>query len=218
MDEAGDSLPALSPRRQRFVDELCVDWCMNRAARAAGYSEANASKQAHRLMEDPTVAAHIEMRLAMHREESEVRREQIAQVLIDVGLRYDVSHIVGIDPRSLPPAIARCIKSVKARHHPDGSVTYAYELHDRLAALAQLAKLYGLNEPERHAIETPEPLPTRGANADWRDGLTDDELAAWGAARAAGNLAEAERLRQLGSNRVARAVAQRIHDDRSTRR
>ena len=203
-----DNLPVLTPRHRRFVDEYCYDFNATRAAVAVGFVAAHATQEGYRLLQRADITTHVQARIGVLREQVDIKREQIAEVLADIGLRFDVSHVVGVDPRSLPPEVARCVQEVKVTRHMDGSVSYKYKLHDRVRAIEALSKLLGLNAPDKLEVQTPQALPTE--RGEWRDGLADAELIAWGVARSSGNGVEAARLERIGAERVAAVVSRHI--------
>lgn len=135
---------ALTAKRQAFVDSYLGTWNASEAARVAGY--AAPGQEGHRLLKIAEIADEIQRRVserAMSADEVLVRLAEIA--------RGDMSDFVSFSPGVKLPLLDlakahregkfQLIKKLK--YTDQGGVEF--ELYDKLAALAQIAKAQGLD-------------------------------------------------------------------------
>ena len=87
----------LTPKQERFIDEYLIDLNATAAAKRAGYSEKNAEKIGHQLLEKTRVAAEVEKRKQKRRERTELTAEWVIGKLKDLAERaaeyHDAPHI-----------------------------------------------------------------------------------------------------------------------------
>jgi phage terminase small subunit len=83
MNHSGATLPALTPKQQRFVGEYLIDANATKAAVRAGYSERTANQQGPRLLEHPGIAAAIDAAKVRRSEKLEVDAEFVLQRLVE---------------------------------------------------------------------------------------------------------------------------------------
>ena len=216
--------PSLSIRERLFCDAVIAGASLTDAARGGGWTGAPETLHAtaSRIAQRPHVAREIERRRAWLALSGVADQLEIAAALSDIA-RGEIGPLVGIDANDLhqlPPRIRRTIKKmtvVERTSAVDGSTSRRteMELHDPIKAAAQLCRMMGWHAPERLAIEHGS---DQGGDArEWREGLSDSELAAWGVAVSAGDHDSAARWQQVGARRVREAVARLLEQRKGTR-
>lgn len=160
-DHADTPVAGLTPRQAAFVREYLVDRNGTQAAIRAGFSRASARTQAAQMLRiakvreaaDALVAASASERIAEH-------EELCAQLTAMV--RSSVSHfLTGAgevdEARFADPELAAGVEYFRSSTTTDaeGRTTRRVEfrLCDRIRAMERLAKLRGLDGPERHRHE-----------------------------------------------------------------
>lgn len=145
-----EDMPPLTDQAFRFAQEYMIDCNAAQAAIRAGYSRASARQRAYELMQDPRVQQLIEEARAQLAEEFQLERETIARELAALGFANMGDYIeVGDDgePRirfaNLSPAQRRAIQEVTIEVPEKGPRRIKLKLHDKRAALVDLAKLLG---------------------------------------------------------------------------
>ena len=138
----------LNEMQRAFVRELLADpaWNGTAAAKRAGYKSASAA--AGKLMKDPRVKRAIEGAVAERNRRNRINQDAVLDELACVAY-LDIRSLLDEDGRpipleDLPDEITRSIKSFEVRVRPDGTTVYEIVPHDKLAALALLAKHVGI--------------------------------------------------------------------------
>lgn len=137
-------------RMKRFVDAYMADPKGTPAAVAAGYSEKTAHAAATKLLKNPWVAAEIAKRQTKLAKKFEITADNVLQELAAIGFanigdylnatgRIDIK---GLD-RTKMAAVAELIVDIL----PGDVVRTRIKLHDKRAALVDLAKHLGLFRP-----------------------------------------------------------------------
>lgn len=141
---------SLTPKQQQFVTEYVRDFNITQASLRVGYAPGHG----WRLLQNPAVAEAIEQ---ARQEQAQARQAVVGQIT-DQLLR-----VISLDPREimtwgpngvtlkdsaeLPPEIAACV-DVSISETSRGTMMRV-KLHDRRAALRELAHYLGLEKPAR---------------------------------------------------------------------
>ena len=131
----------LTPRQKRFVEEYLLCGNGAEAAAAAGYSPKGASRQAERLLSDPTVQAY--------RREAEQRLFDA----IGVSQAWIGRRLVEIADRCMQAVPHYARNPETKQREPDG--TWEFDTTGALRALHELAGFMRSLEGQEDAPETP---------------------------------------------------------------
>ena len=141
----------LTPRQQRFVQEILVDGVVAAAARRAGYSAKSSLYSSNQVMKNPRVLAAIEAERArraapMTREQAIEGLRQIAEATVLDYVRPGPDGALELDLWRLERDRAGPVRELSVVEKTDpasGAVTrtVSFKLADRAAALAKLAPL-----------------------------------------------------------------------------
>lgn len=142
----------LSPIQLRFVDEYLVDLNATQAAIRAGYGEAGAHVQAHRLLSNVKVEAAIAQKRAELSKKTELTQERVllelkriafsnmkdlAKWSDDIGVQFN-------DLGEMPDDVSAAISEISsdATHLKGGMILVKrrVKLHDKMKALDMIAK------------------------------------------------------------------------------
>lgn len=77
----------LTPKQMRFVDEYLIDLNATAAAKRAGYSERNADKIGHQLLEKTRVTQALGERLKARQERTEISQDWVVNNLKKIAER-----------------------------------------------------------------------------------------------------------------------------------
>jgi phage terminase small subunit len=145
---AASPRPALSTRRQAFVDEYLIDFNATRAAIRAGYSKDSAHALASRLLRQPAVKAAVEEAIAARAQRTRVTADRViaeyARLAFTDMRRYAEWDADGV--RLRPHTVlnaddaAAVVEIVPVGAKGRGRI----KLHDKRAALDALARHLGL--------------------------------------------------------------------------
>ena len=153
------TLPALSARQRRFVEEYVASANGTQAAIKAGYSPSTASVQASRLLAKDKIRAAIQVEAAPLREKLQITQERVVEETGKLGFsdlrdvaRWNEEGLVLLPSDEIDADAAAAIKKITSRttkrltkSGDEVVMTYTtIELHDKVAALDKLAKLLGL--------------------------------------------------------------------------
>jgi phage terminase small subunit len=174
------SQDGLLPREAAFVREFPKDFNLTKAAIRAGYSAKTAHVQGSQVLKRVRVRAALEKHLSTLTARAEISAERLIKELAKVAFS-DVRDFSGWTQRrlrlmpsaTLPDSAAACIQEVSA-----GKNGVRIKLHDKLTALAQLARYVGVVPTSPHpgdvVIYIPDNgrrlSPTAGANGNFRPG------------------------------------------------
>lgn len=145
--------PRIRLRHQRFVAEYLVDLDAMRAAIAAGYSAASAAVRASQLLASPDVIALIRARQQEWASKLEISAERVLQEYAAIAFA-DIGELAEDDgaPKSLSSLQRhQRVAIAEVSSSPGGCKV---RLHDKRAALADLAKHLGLFEADNRQRQT----------------------------------------------------------------
>lgn len=145
---------ALRDKEKAFVDAFVGEarFVATTAAIMAGYSERSAANQAYRLMRKDEVRKAIDARLAEQAASSDLARARlIAELeaiafanLGDVATWNEGGDLIVMSSSDLPPAALASLKEVRSTTSTRSTVYKAIKQHDKVRAMALLAKIQGL--------------------------------------------------------------------------
>jgi len=157
----------MNHRQQRFVLEYLQDANLTQAAIRAGYKRRWAnSGNVMRLVGRPGVRAALRAEMAARARRTGITRERVLDALVRVAFA-EIGRVVEWGPGGarLRPrgALAPAESAAIAELALDGEGRIVtLRLHDKDAALAALARRFGLIDPQRRA-RSPHPGPLRPA-------------------------------------------------------
>lgn len=210
-----------SPIEHRAL-AFAMIYCVNghNAAQAAqavlGCSPRDGKRMGWAYLRRADVRAHVRAEQARTVARAQLSRDALLAVL-ESALRTDVVRDIYAcmgDPLSIPHHARAAIRKLKTRITEAGAMTHEIELHTPVEIAERLLKLQGLDAPQRVDL-TARPGAQRNDADEWRDGLTDDELATWALAKRAGRADEVTSWEALGRHRLAEAL-RAIEAERST--
>jgi len=174
----------LTPKREKFCFEYLKDLNGTAAAKRAGYAHKGAYREGNRLLGFAVVQDEIaRLRLALQ-SRTEVTPEKIVRELASIAFA-DLGEVMHFgegdhaewDFSQLPPEFSRAIQSVKVERFTEGRNSRAnsvksvnVKMHDKHAALVDLAKIYGMM---REAVDVN--ITSNHDSAELAD-ATDDDL------------------------------------------
>lgn len=150
--------PALTARRQAFVENYLVSLNARDAAQRAGYSERTAGAQGCILLKRPAVAAAIRTAMAERAQQNKVTVDRVIEGLTRLAFS-DLGRLLdwGPDGATVKPNAAlseddrAAIAGLTLRTDKDGRTHLQIRLHDKrgpLESLARYVKLYEQPSPE----------------------------------------------------------------------
>lgn len=153
----------LTPKQERWAREYVIDLNATRAARAAGYSEKGAGKQAHDLKQNPVVMAYVRQLQAELELRSTADAEMVIRELARMSL-YNLKDYLRPDGTFKPVSEltrdqAAAVTSVRLAD--DGRTVLDLKLADKRQCAVDLGKHFGIfqadNEQQRPVLaeETP---------------------------------------------------------------
>jgi len=162
-EEGPNDLPAdvretMLGQRRLFARHMASCENMAKAARLAGYSDANARAQGHRLMQEADVIEAVEIERQERRERLLVTEERIINAYSAIAfgdtrsvVRWDQDGVAIVgDSNDLSDDEAVLIQGVEVKEHFDKAggrtVTTIVKLADRKGALDALARIKGMNK------------------------------------------------------------------------
>lgn len=138
-------MPKNQNKRMAFAREYVIDYNSTAAAIRAGYSPRSASNQGKLLLQAPAVKAEIERLNAEQSARTGVSKERIIKELAKIAF-VDHQDILEEDGRlktTMSKSDSACVKKVKTRRLPDGSIEQEVELYDKTKALDLLGRMTG---------------------------------------------------------------------------
>ena len=135
----------LSVRQERFCREYVIDGCGKRAYIRAGFAPKSAEVCASQLLRKPKVSARIAELQAEQARRLEFTADHVLRELIPLCMS-NVADLIGDDGRlvedlsGLPRGVTAAIESFRITRKPDGTVTVAVKLCNKIAALALAGK------------------------------------------------------------------------------
>ena len=144
----------LSPKENKFVLAYPVTKFNGRkAAITAGYSEKTATEQASKMLRKPHIKKAIEAAQKKTADKFEITRDMIAQELAKIGFgsmgdyaTWGSNGVALVHSDDLTAAQKAIVSEITETTSESGA-TMKLKLHSKVAALADLAKLLGLNKP-----------------------------------------------------------------------
>lgn len=158
-------------KRDVFVLEYLKDFNGARAARAAGAPARSARERAYEMLRDPDLQAELKRRASDVCSKLGVSLESVVGRLLvlatsDVGqvAQWDSDRVSLKASKSLTADQLYAVAEVRDIFGSDGRHGQAVKQHDKLGALALLAKIVGLVvEKHEHTGKDGAPLPATGA-------------------------------------------------------
>lgn len=140
----------LTNRQQAFVREFMVDGNRTQAAIRAGFSPRTAQIYGSQLYAKPAIQAAIQELQRQRAVKTTVTADRVLAELGRLAL-WNVKDLFDADGRpkdlaDIPDDLAACIRKVTFKETKRG-ITYHYEMVDKLAAINDLAKHFGLFAP-----------------------------------------------------------------------
>ena len=188
--------PALSARRQAFVENYLASLNARDAAQRAGYSARTAGAQGCILLKRPAVAAAVRTAMAERAQQNKLSVNRVIEGLMRLAFS-DLGRLVDWGPEgvTVKPNAAlseddrAAIAGLSLRTDKDGRTHLQIRLHDKRGALASLAryvKLYEQPTPEEVDARSEETQARRKKFVDrfiemaheWGEQLAKDKIAA----------------------------------------
>ena len=145
-------LPKLNPQQSKFVDEYMKCGNATAAAIRVGYSKANA----HYLISQPNIEAHILWRQAQIKDAYDISKNSLLRELgkivgtnLDDFLVDDGRGGKTWDFSMVQRDQMAAVSEYSTEPTRNGGVKVKVKLADKLAAIEKIAKLLGYNEPDR---------------------------------------------------------------------
>jgi len=165
------SMTELTEKQKRFVREYLVDLNGTAAAKRAGYAARSAYSIAHELLRKPDIATAVARGLA---QECAVTRTRIVDEIAGIAFanagdyfQWGPDGIVIRDSRHLTEEQCAVVSEASQTKNAQGGGSVRIKLYDKLAALARLARLTGLDAPRGEVTGAPgDEAPVRGAHSD----------------------------------------------------
>lgn len=147
---------ALTPRKQRFVEEYLVDLNGAAAARRTGYSQVQAASRASQLLADPSIQGAISAAMLARSRKVGLKAEDVLDA-IQCVLLGDPTELLEMsggtisirDLKTLPKNVTKAIKSVKQVQTEAGPVVTVM-MHDKVQAAKLAMDHLGMNAPVKH--------------------------------------------------------------------
>ena len=214
--------PELTLKEARFVDLLLTGHTKRRAASiATGCKYKSGDQAAVNMLRRPHVrGAYDAGRLAL-RKKARMDAEALVRFL-EIGLLdLDLHRLAQGGLQALPPQARRWVKKARMITRLDGATEQILELESASNIVAVLVDLMGAKEVlasgRAAALAANDELPDAGSDERaFLDGLTTDEIAAWGKATAEGDEKAAARIQRKGEQRLARAVEKQLQQQEAS--
>lgn len=143
-------MPRLTARQARFVEEYLVDLNATQAAIRAGYSARRASEIGYTLLQKSTVQSAIEAAQRERSARTGITADRVVREIAKLALSnladvmtWDENGASLIHSAQLSPDAAAAIAEISDTRTERGG-TLKVKLHNKVAALEQLAKHVGL--------------------------------------------------------------------------
>lgn len=143
-------MPRLTARQARFVEEYLVDLNATQAAIRAGYSARRASEIGYTLLQKSTVQSAIEAAQRERSARTGITADRVVREIAKLALSnladvmtWDENGATLIPSAQLSPDAAAAIAEISDTRTERGG-TLKVKLHNKVAALEQLAKHVGL--------------------------------------------------------------------------
>jgi phage terminase small subunit len=140
----------MEPQQKRFADEYLIDLNATAAALRAGYSPNTAAVIGYQVLHKPLVAAYVAQRQAELSRRTGISQERVINELARIALsdmknfaEWGPDGVTLKDSEGLDPADSVCVAEVSQSTSKDGG-SIKFKLHDKRAALVDLAKHLGL--------------------------------------------------------------------------
>ena len=132
----------LSAKRQRFVDEYCIDFNGTQAAIRAGYSIKSANEQAARLLANVSVKRALEEKRAEISESSKLKTSDVIDELKNIAFS-DITQVVSFNAAKAKVKSSRKLsedakKTIASVSQTQNGLTV--KLHDKVKALELLGR------------------------------------------------------------------------------
>ena len=143
-------MPALSAKQQQFCLEYLIDFNATAAALRAGYSNRSAAEIGHENLRKPQIQAQLSMLRSETGRATTVTLERTLEEIAYIAfgrmtdvLSFDNESITLKDSKDLPDSALAAIAQINQSKTPEGTTT-VIKLHSKVAALALLAKYFGI--------------------------------------------------------------------------
>ena len=154
----------MTPKKESFCQEFCIDYNGTQAAIRAGYSKKTANEQAARLLTLPEIQQRIAELQKPKAEALQLTRERVLDQYARIGF-FDIRTIY-TDNNSLKPvhdwddAAAAAVAGIEVYEEFEGKGedrihvgnTVKVKLKDSKGALDSICKVMGWNAPEKHEM------------------------------------------------------------------
>lgn len=137
----------LTARQERFIDEYVIECNATQAAIKAGYSKANAGKNADRLLKNPRIKALLEKRMSEKRDELIAKQDEVLRYLTRVMRREEKETIVvtvSEEVEDFAPDDTGKLKKIKSKKEVPATVEIQTKVSDANKAAELLGKRYSL--------------------------------------------------------------------------
>lgn len=137
----------LTARQERFIDEYVIECNATQAAIKAGYSKANAGKNADRLLKNPRIKALLEKRMSEKRDELIAKQDEVLRYLTRVMRRAEKETIVvtvSEEVEDFAPNDTGKLKKIKSKKEVPATVEIPTKVSDANKAAELLGKRYSL--------------------------------------------------------------------------
>lgn len=137
----------LTAQQERFVEEYVIECNATQAAIKAGYSKANAGKNADRLLKNPRIKALLEKRMSEKRDELIAKQDEVLRYLTRVMRRQEKETIVvtvSEETEGFIPDETGKLKKIKSKKEVPATVEIPTKVSDANKAAELLGKRYSL--------------------------------------------------------------------------
>ena len=136
----------LSAKRQRFVDEYCIDFNGKQAAIRAGYSVRSANEQAARLLTNDNVKKALEEKKLEIAKESKLKTSDVIDELRKIAFS-DITQVISFNNSKAKIKSSRKLSEDAKKTIASVSQTQTgltVKLHDKVKALELLGKYFNI--------------------------------------------------------------------------
>lgn len=137
----------LTAQQERFVEEYVIECNATQAAIKAGYSKANAGKNADRLLKNPRIKALLEKRMSEKRDELIAKQDEVLRYLTRVMRRQEKETVVvtvSEEVEDFAPDDTGKLKKIKSKKEVPATVEIPTKVSDANKAAELLGKRYSL--------------------------------------------------------------------------
>lgn len=137
----------LTAQQERFVEEYVIECNATQAAIKAGYSKANAGKNADRLLKNPRIKAQLEKRMSEKRDELIAKQDEVLRYLTRVMRRQEKETVVvtvSEEVEDFAPDDTGKLKKIKSKKEVPATVEIPTKVSDANKAAELLGKRYSL--------------------------------------------------------------------------